>query len=236
MTILSLPLSVEFELLERNTQLTTILLTISLCSTLLVGISTFGAQRLMTSLFQNFIRLNQKEKEFKEALKIGFGANALLFLNFIVSFTLCGFLFIQKNSNIEGIVAWFISFGVTIAFILLQQIGYRFVAFLSGAKEIIDGISNINKNTWQFGGIMLLTLSYTWILDGNNFKIYSYIFLGILLLMLFLRIVKGILFSFNRRISWYYFILYLCTLEILPAIVLLKVAISNLSLGNVMVE
>ncbi len=234
MTIFFIPLSLEFELLERNTQLTTFLLTISLCSTLILGISTLGSQRFLTSLFQNFIRLNQKEKEFKESLKIGFKANSLLFLNFIVSFTLCSFLYFQKSYNWE--FNWFISFGITLAFLVLQIFGYRFVAFISGTKEIVEGISIINKNTWQFGGILMLSLSYVWILDANNNETYSYILFGILLLMLLLRITKGILFSFNKRISWYYFILYLCTLEILPTIILLKIALSKISLGNVMVE
>lgn len=234
MTILSLLLSVEFELLERNTQLTTILLTISLISTVLVGLSTFGVQNLMVSLIQNFFRLNQKEKEFKEALKVGIGSGALLFLNFIVSFTLCGFLFFQNN--FDGLLTWLISFGITFSFIILQIFGYRFVAFVSGTKEIVEGISIINKNTWQFGGILLLMLSYLWILDSKNEMIYRIVFISVIGFMVLLRVIKGILFSLNRRISWYYFILYLCTLEILPAIVLLKVAVSNLSLGNVMVE
>jgi len=234
MTILSLPLSVEFELLERNTQLTTILLTISLISTVLVGLSTFGVQNIMVSLIQNFFRLNQKEKEFKEALKIGIGSGIILFLNFIVSFTLCGFLFFQKN--FDGLLPWIISFVITMFFVILQIIGYRFVSFITGTKEIIEGISIINKNTWQFGGVLMLMLSYLWILDSKNELIYRLVFISIIGFMLVLRILKCILFTFNRRISWYYIILYLCTLEILPSVILLKVAISNICLGNVMVE
>jgi hypothetical protein len=234
MTLILFPLSLEFELVERTTQLTTFLISISLSSTLILSISKIGTEQLLTSLLQNFFRLNQKEKEFKEALKIGFRTNTLLLLNFIVTFTLCSFLYFQKS--FDGAINWLISLGITLAFLVLQIFVYRFVAFITGTKEIVEGISIINKNTWQFGGILMLALSYVWILDAKNYKVYGFVLLGILLLMLLLRIIKGILFSFNRRISWYYFILYLCTLEILPTIILLKIAFSKISLGNVMVE
>jgi len=43
------------------------------------------------------------------------------------------------------------------------------------------------------------------------------------------RIVKGLLLAVQLRYKWYYLILYLCTLEILPLLILSKLAWYNFS-------
>jgi len=109
-------------------------------------------------------------------------------------------------------------------FIFIQQFGYRFVSFLSGETAVLDNISTINRNTWQFGGILLLILATIWTLNLQLYKIMSFCFLIILFLLLILRIVKGLSLTFKKRIKWYYFILYLCALEILPAFIFIRLA------------
>jgi hypothetical protein len=122
------------------------------------------------------------------------------------------------NASLLAIVSSFL-------FLFLQQFGFRFVAFLAGVNDITDAIVSVNRNVWQFGGIVLLILATIWTLNLNQNTILTIIFFVILILMLLLRIIKGLLLSFKKRIRWYYFILYLCTLEILPAFVFIKLAL-----------
>ena len=227
-------LSTEFKLLERETQLSTQLLLIVIFCFFLIGWSGMRTNGFFSLLFKNFFKFSTKEKEFKETLKINFGSNLLLTINFFLSLSLCVFLVFQNylsiwNASILAVVSSFL-------FLFLQQFGFRFVAFLAGETDISDAIISVNRNVWQFGGIILLTLATVWILNMNQFTTLTIVFFLILILMLLLRVIKGLILSFKKRIRWYYFILYLCTLEILPALVFIKLTIGFFSMGNVMVE
>jgi hypothetical protein len=216
-------LSPEFKLLERETQLSTQLLLIVIFCFFLIGWSGMRTNGFFNLLVKNFFKFSTKEKEFKETLKINFGSNLLLTINFFLSLSRCVFLVFQNyltvwNASLLAIVSSFL-------FLFLQQFGFRFVAFLAGVNDITDAIVSVNRNVWQFGGIVLLILATIWTLNLNQNTILTIIFFVILILMLLLRIIKGLLLSFKKRIRWYYFILYLCTLEILPAFVFIKLAL-----------
>jgi hypothetical protein len=216
-------LSPEFKLLERETQLSTQLLLIVIFCFFLIGWSGMRTNGFFNLLVKNFFKFSTKEKEFKETLKINFGSNLLLTINFFLSLSLCVFLVFQNyltvwNASLLAIVSSFL-------FLFLQQFGFRFVAFLAGVNDITDAIVSVNRNVWQFGGIVLLILATIWTLNLNQNTILTIIFFVILILMLLLRIIKGLLLSFKKRIRWYYFILYLCTLEILPAFVFIKLGL-----------
>ena len=216
-------LSPEFKLLERETQLSTLLLLIVIFCFFLIGWSGMRTNGFLSLLVKNFFKFSTKEKEFKETLKINFGSNLLLTINFFLSLSLCVFLVFQNylsvwNASILAIISSFL-------FLFLQQFGFRFVAFLAGVNDITDAIVSVNRNVWQFGGIVLLVLATIWTLNLNQNTILTNSFFVILIFMLLLRVIKGLLLSFKKRIRWYYFILYLCTLEILPALVFIKLAL-----------
>ena len=222
MILFSIPLSPEFKLLEREVQMSTLFLSIAIFSSILTGWSGMRNNGFLNLLIKNFFRLNPKEKEFKESLKIGFGSSLLLFINFSIALSLCFFLFFNEQmSRWESV---FFSIISSFVFLFIQQFGYRFVSFLSGEKEITEAVTTINRNTWQFGGMLLLMLSILWILNLKHAELFNYSFLILLFLMLILRIFKGLLLTFKKRIKWYYFILYLCALEILPVFIFFKLA------------
>lgn len=217
-----LALSPEFKLLERETQLSTLLLLIVLLCFFFIGWGGMRINGFLSLLVKNFFKLSTKEKEFKETLKISLGTNLLLTINFFLSLSLCVFLVFQNylttlNASLLAVVSSFL-------FLLLQQFGFRFITFLTGINDLTDAIVSINRNVWQFGGIILLILATVWTLNLNQNTIFTIVFIVLLILMLLLRVIKGLILSLKKRIRWYYFILYLCTLEILPAFVFIKLA------------
>lgn len=220
MILFSIPLSPEFKLLEREVQMSTLLLSITIFSFILIGWSGMRNNGFLKLLIKNFFRLSPKDKEFKESLKVNFGSSLLLFINFFIALSLC--LFLLFNEQISRWESVFFSITTSIVFLFVQQFGYRFVSFLSGEKELTEAVTTINRNTWQFGGMLLLMLSTLWILNLKYAEVLSYSFFILLFLMLILRMIKGLLLTIKKRIKWYYFILYLCALEILPAFIFLK--------------
>ena len=175
MILFSIPLSPEFKLLEREVQMSTLFLSIAIFSSILIGWSGMRNNGFLNLLIKNFFRLNPKEKEFKESLKIGFGSSLLLFINFSIALSLCFFLFFNEQmSRWESV---FFSIISSFVFLFIQQFGYRFVSFLSGEKEITEAVTTINRNTWQFGGMLLLMLSILWILNLKHAELFNYSFL-----------------------------------------------------------
>jgi len=213
-------LSIEFELLERVKPMSTFIMLIILCSFLLVAWSGRQINGYFQLLFKNFFRFVPKEKEFKESIGFSLGSNFLLFLNFFISLSLCLFLFTKGFIATDESI--FLSLIFSTLFILIVQFGFRFIGYVSGETSIIESSSQINKNTFQLGGIFLLVLATVWILNEKNSIVFSYLFVGFMIFILLMRVIKGILLVLKRRIKWYYFILYLCALEILPAIAFSK--------------
>ena len=67
-------------------------------------------------------------------------------------------------------------------------------------------------------GIIIL-MSYTMILPVRDYIILGIIIIG---LMYLIRVVRLLIIFLNRNISIFYLILYLCALEILPGLIIVK--------------
>lgn len=102
----------------------------------------------------------------------------------------------------------------------------HFTLFLSG---IISGESNrLIENhhlvilNHKLLSLLLLPILIVWTLDVNNSMLFIKIIIVIFLLLFIFRIIKGFGLAFKNNVPWYYIILYFCTLEIWPFVVLYK--------------
>ena len=119
MILFLIAFSPEFKLLEREAQLSTLLLSIAIFSFILIGWSGMRAQGFLNLLIKNFFRLSPKEKEFKESLKISFGSTLLLFINFFIALSLCFFLvFSEQISKWESV---FFSIISSVVFLFIRS-------------------------------------------------------------------------------------------------------------------
>jgi hypothetical protein len=116
---------------------------------------------------------------------------------------------------------------IVAALTILQLVNFRLVFFLSGERAILDSMSAVNKQIWSFGGFLLTSLALLWILNQEHHAIFEQLFLAICFLLFAWRIIKGLILAVQLRYKWYYLILYLCTLEILPLVILSKLALKN---------
>ena len=213
----------DFKLELRDTHFTNALLLVSLLCTALIGISQLRTVDLFRNVTRNFFKIEQREKEFGDTGRIAASSSFLLFVNFFLAFSMSSFLFFSKylGANLGIILA----LSTTLVFIFLQQLGFRIASWISGERGNIDPVIQLTRQTWQFGGLLFLMLAVVWVLNRSNSQVYEIIYYTLVGILLLFRILKSISFSINHRISWYYFILYLCTLEILPLAVLMKLVV-----------
>lgn len=213
--------SLDLVLHERNTGLTSALLFAVLFGFLLIGLARLSYPNLFSLLLKNFIRMKPIDNSFGEDIKISIGTSLLLNINFVFSLGLS--LFLLAKSQIEISIAILIAAGGSLTYFAINQIGFRIVSLISGESKLIDNLSFISSSLLNFGGVFLLILALVWSLNPELTLILSWILIIFLVVFYIIRIFKGLNITFRQKISWYYLILYLCTIEILPVLVVSRI-------------
>lgn len=88
-------------------------------------------------------------------------------------------------------------------------------------QSFIVQVKNL-RDTFTFTGIIALPLSLLLILNTAGRVYILYIAIVLYLLIWVYRVFKSLLNAFHDKFSWYYLILYFCTLEIWPVILLIQ--------------
>ena len=215
----------SFELIERNTQMNSYLLVIILLCFAFVGVARVAQPDLIAQTFAGFFKVNRPDSNGFEGSKLQPSMTALIVLNYIISFSTCVFLLLYEQSNLLETV-W-LTMKIVFALTFLQLINFRLVFILSGERSILDSMSAVNKQIWSFGGFILTCMALLWILNQELQHGFEQLFFIVFSSLIVWRIVKGLLLAAQLRYKWYYLILYLCTLEILPLLILSKLAWPN---------
>jgi|GEM_PF-222524 hypothetical protein len=215
----------SFELIERNTQMNSYLLVIILLCFAFVGVARVAQPDLIAQTFAGFFKVKRPDSNGFEGSKLQPSMTALIVLNYIISFSTCVFLLLYEQSNLLETV-W-LTMKIVFALTFLQLINFRLVFILSGERSILDSMSAVNKQIWSFGGFILTCMALLWILNQELQHAFEQLFFIVFSSLIVWRIVKGLLLAAQLRYKWYYLILYLCTLEILPLLILSKLAWPN---------
>lgn len=151
--------------------------------------------------------------------------DALLFVNFIISaaifICICyNALFTNLNLNPNVMLKIIFSIG---AFLLIKVLFERLLASIFNIDDVMDNYLFQKTSYKNFFGILLIPINAFLIYSITPSKTAIYIVLAILLSL----VILGLTSSLKRyrsliKSNLFYFILYLCTLEIAPYIILYK--------------
>jgi len=129
-----------------------------------------------------------------------------------------------KNYNFPGFI-WLtcIIAGIFMAAIVLRYLSFIFLAGITGCKPAFREYMNVIYNTW-FADALILFILNAIILFAPVSKPLIAIITGLIAtaIMLIIRELRLIVIFLNSHISLFYYILYLCALEVLPVLVILK--------------
>lgn len=128
-----------------------------------------------------------------------------------------------RPAGLSNIVIWLISVGVIITAVTLRHFVCLVTGVLSGHREVFsEYLINIYQS-YRFSAILIffiiILIFYTTFLPVGIFFTFGIVLIGLLYLI---RITRLLIIFLNRKISIFYLILYLCALEILPLLVLIK--------------
>ncbi|HNW57579.1 MAG TPA: DUF4271 domain-containing protein, partial [Bacteroidales bacterium] len=124
---------------------------------------------------------------------------------------------------VNGILFWLISFGIIIVSIFLRYIICTVTGFASGQKELFRDYQQLIFQSYRlsalFLSVIIILIYYTVLPVSDVHFIVGFSILGVMYLI---RIISLMIIFLNRNVSIFYLILYLCALEILPVLILVK--------------
>jgi len=211
-------IAVSLQITERGNESIKIILAILLFCVATIALSKFNNSDLFRSVTKNFFRFKLLESNFNDENRIGFAASILLNINFILSLTICFFL--AFTNFVSGNEALIYALCFSAYLIIIQQISFRLVALLSGEHMISEEIGVLTKQIWHMAGLLFLIIALIWALNQQSTLAISRFYFIILLTLFAFRYIKGIFLCHKMGIKWYYLFLYLCTLEIMPSLLL----------------
>ena len=156
--------------------------------------------------------------------------DSLLFINLIISLSI--FSFVGYNTLIEALefdLSIFIKLFVGIgAIILIKILLERLIGSLFDIDELIDSYIFQKTNYKNYIGLILLPINTILIFALKPTTTIIYIVLGIIIVINLIGFITS--FKTHQKTilnNLFYFILYLCALEIAPYIILYKLFITN---------
>ena len=219
-------IAVSLQITERGNESIKIILAILLFCVATIALSKFNNSDLFRSVTKNFFRFKLLESNFNDENRIGFAASFLLNINFILSLTICFFL--AFTNFVSGNEALIYALCFSAYLIIIQQISFRLVALLSGEHMVSEEIGVLTKQIWHMAGLLFLIIALIWALNQQSTLSFSLFYFFSLLTLLAYRYVKGIFLCYKIGIKWYYLFLYLCTLEIMPTLLLYNLLLKDL--------
>lgn len=123
----------------------------------------------------------------------------------------------------KGFLVWLISVGIIIASVTLRHLVCVITGIISDERVVFREYLLVVYKSYRFSAIILFVIVIL-ILYTHIFPLKILFMTGFIMLILIylIRVIRLFLIFINRNISIFYLILYLCALEILPVLILIK--------------
>lgn len=194
-----------------------------LISLILIVLAKAGNTQSYSVVFKLFFVPRKADLRIKENWSLLSSPAWLLAMNFVITFAHSIYLMLMLNDTYEESIYYIlIALGFSFGFFFLAFISMSFVALLTGEKSIYQ---TPMQTTWvlpQFVGIVFFLLNLIWVLNPAFSDYLIILLLAFFVLMSIKRIWRATTFLLRQGIEWYYILLYLCTLEILPLSILAR--------------
>jgi hypothetical protein len=212
--MLSIGLIQTGELIARKSFYDSYQLLILFLGVAFIGMARLSHSKTISSAFGTLLNF-KTEVAFNDSIKIHPTGSFFLILNFVFSVALL--LFLASETVFQNKLAHYLfSFGLATLILFIYLIGIYLVGFIASYSSKLPIGQLHNLNFIHICGITALILDLPWLLNSQwnmQFSIFAIILFSLLYVI---RLVKITSFAFQENISWYYIILYLCTLEFFP--------------------
>ena len=193
---------------------------------ILFSIAYASVKTLFSGIFRFFLFRGTKETETKvtevfQWQSIFFSISSIFVISIFIYFAL-----LYKGVALVGfseLRIWLLAAASVVIALTLRHLACAATGLMSGATKIFNDYIITIYQTYRFAGFFLFIsialFFYTPLISARSCLISGFTIVAFLYLI---RILRLFLLFINNKVSIFYFILYLCALEILPVLVLIK--------------
>ena len=201
------------EIVLKNTLLATVLVCFGF-----VGLSRLSCPNLFTIVYKNYFSTKTYDSTLNDSEKISPFANVMLILNLVITLNICLVSLVRSELEVESLVQ--LVFFVTWIYLFFCFISHRMVALIFEDKYFGRSVGLFTQQVFNFTGLALLVLALFTLLNDGYKEWIQYLVYVVILALPMVKIIKGVFYARLNNYKWLYIILYLCTLEILPVVLL----------------
>ena len=199
-------------------------------SFILLAMSRLASINIVLVFSKILYKNSNVEKIVREEFPLTSFSSVVLLLNFMVTTTLLLYLtYLHFNTgNGNHFELFYFLPAVPLYFFLWPLIWFNVIGYLTREGQIMRPNKQNTILFAQIIGVIFSLLLLIWAFNIKWSEYFIYGFLAIISLFWLYKILRGIIFSLENNVAWYYIILYFCTLEILPLVLIYSIYTSEL--------
>ena len=186
-------------------------------------------KKYLAHLFQSLVNYSTASRMFREREVSLIHGSYRLEAHFYITFSIFAYFTLDHfNSNLplQGFGLYLFCLGATLGYFFLKRLTYMAMgAVTEGLPDTMEYLYNLNNYNRVLG--LFLYPVITFIIFSPILSQHFFIVIGLILvgIFYFLALQRGILILLKKQFSIYYLFLYLCTLEILPLLLIYKLVL-----------
>jgi hypothetical protein len=185
----------------------------------IIAFARLSSKQMVFGMIKAIYKNKQIDKIIQDEYPLNNASSFFLVLNYIISASALLFLCIPTTNNLDPRIV-FLLLPIPILMVFLPWFSLFLVGLITGEKNSVTE-SKINTFIFaHFAGIIYSLMLLVWTFNIQWTNIFIQIFVWFTLVMWVYRFFRGFIFALNKGITWYYIILYFCTLEILPFVLI----------------
>lgn len=222
-------LDIPIALIEKPSNYNVILGSILFIAFCMVSFARMSKPLLFKNLFVSWTKTQNLSAYIKESMPLNKSGSLLLMLNYFISGSVLLFLKLQEF-NLEFAHLLLLSLLTPIVLFVLGLLGFMITGAITGEARVLREPLYMRIIGAEISGILFFIASVVWMLNVDMVQIVWQTTIFLFCAEYLIRILKSISVVYTNGVSWFYIILYLCTLEILPLFVVYYLVVRSFGL------
>lgn len=202
----------------RDTSFSFVIGTTLFVAVVLLAMARAAQSNIYASMAIGLVKIRGVRGFVRDTMPFNGRASILLILNYWISFGLIVYL-LGEYFGVVGVEHWTLAAVVPIALLFFHLGSMVLTGWVLGERDVFRPLFMMKLLGAQFLGIAFFFCALIWVLRPEFTDITLQIVFWIFCAESAFRILKGFSVVLGMGVSWYYLILYFCTLEILPLLI-----------------
>lgn len=207
-----------FDLLPRENSQPIFYFGVLLMSLTLIAVARFTTVDIFRSVFIGQFRSVSVYTFLKDTPPLNRSGSILLLINYFITVPLMTH-FILMEMGFDFVRSIWVSPLLVFGWFILNNISFLLISAITGEFRAFRSPFLFRLLEIEFMGILTALFVLVYLVNPGSHELIYSIFFWTLLSLFLLRLIKSVFVALRLGIAWYYIILYLCTLEILPLVV-----------------